>query len=50
MKIDQLVGINRFQDSIIEELLKYEKVRLQKKICECVTDETCFNDEKKRIF
>jgi hypothetical protein len=30
--------MNRFQDLIIEEILKYEKERHQKNICECVTD------------
>ena len=50
-KIDELVEMNRFQDLIIEELLKYEKERHQKNICECGTDETCFNDEKtKELF
>lgn len=50
-KIDELVEMNRFQDLIIEELLKYEKERHKKNICECGIDETCFNDEKtKELF
>ena len=49
--IDELVEMNCFQDLIIEELLKYEKERHQKNICECSTDGTCFNDEKtKELF
>ena len=42
--------MNRFQDLIIEELFKYEKERHQKNICECSTDETCFNDEKQKNY
>ena len=50
-KISELVEINRFEDLIIEELLKYEKERHKKNICECGTDETCFNDAKtKELF